>query len=190
MLTQVGGTRGDKLPFPIGEKRSIEEMPYLAALAGMEVKGQNGDEFRLVRLNVAAGLTAAAGTGGAQCSAFAYSAKASDAAVDFDVEPAVRGGAIPINRVCGFGRADQVALADNDFFWLHVDGPEMEGYLGEVTTDVAVGEYLDLDDDADLGKLYGTDTTFSPEFTVGTSLETQTGNDAKIRFRPCKKFRG
>lgn len=190
MLTQVGGTRGDKLPFPIGEKRSSELSAQLDPLCGMEVFGQNGDVFRLVRLNIAAGLTATADTAGAQSAAFAYSALATDATRTFDVQKALRGGTKPLNKVCGFGRPDQVALDDNDYFWLHVDGPMIEGILGDDVTALAIGDFLDLDDDADTGKLYSGGTTFSAEFTVGTCLTTDPGADLPVQFIPCKKFRG
>lgn len=190
MLTQVGGTRGDMAPFPIGEKRSSELSEQLDPLCGMEIHGLNGDVFRLVRLNIAAGLTATAGTGGARCGAFAYSLEAEEVTKTFDVQMAVRGGAKPINRVCGYGRPDQVALADNDYFWLHVDGPVIAGYLGDADVNVAVGDYIDLDDDADTGKVYGGGTTFSAEFTQGVSRSTEAGTDAIVLFTPIRKFQG
>lgn len=185
MLTQVGGSKGDRPPFPIGEKRSLEEMPYLDALVGMEITGRNGDVFRLVRLNIAAGLAAAA----AQCMAFAYTALATSAARTFDVELAVRGGTKPINRAVGFGRPDQVLLVDNDFFWLHVDGPKITMLLGDDVTALAIGDYVDLDDDADKGKVYSGGTTFTPEFHLGTCLTTDPGADTRIDVIPYRKFR-
>jgi hypothetical protein len=178
------GTLGTLSGLVVGKKVASADFPDYAKWLGTEIVGPRGEKYRLVQLNVAAGVAVP------QYLAFANSTPTTDLTRNFDVELAVRGGAKPTNRVCGYAIEGQVALVDNDIFWLQFDGPEIAGYIGDDNTDVAVGDYLNLDDDADKGKLYGVGTTFSAEFTQGVALDANTGVDQLVRFIPIKPFRG
>jgi hypothetical protein len=122
--------------------------------------------------------------------AFAYSAVASNGLRTYDVVLALLGGVVPTNRICGFAVEDQAVLVDNDVFWIQFDGPEITGFLGDDPADAVVGEYLNLDNDADRGKLIAVGTVFSAEFGVGTALDAEAGNDLPVRFVPFHPFRG
>lgn len=164
------------------------EADSLVELLGTEQMDDAGNTYRLVRLDVAAGLAGSgAGAGVAPYRAFGYD-ETFDAANPFDVQLALLGGAP--KRVCGFGVPTQVALNDNDFFWIQVDGPYIDGFLGDDGGDVALNEYVQIDDDADRGKLKTSDTVFDAEYSIGASLEVETGTDAVLRFRPIQKLQG
>jgi hypothetical protein len=153
---------------------------------GTEIEDDRGNVWRLVRLNVSGGLTAA----NAQYMAFGYTIETEDVTRSFDVAKCASDSTKPLDKVAGFGVPNQVALDDNDYFWLHVYGPVMQGYMGDDGTDLAIGDFVNLDDDADLGKLKSGADTLNTEYTVGTSRTTETGTDAVIQFIPCKKFNG
>lgn len=179
--TVVAGTHGTLAPFPIGQKVSGDDFPAYTQMLGMEIEAEDGKKYRLVRLNNASGVTAP------EYLAFGFTvAWSSDN--PYDVTTALYGGTP--NRVCGFGVPDQAALEDNDIFWIQFDGPYIEVFLGDDGTDVAQGAYLRLDDDADRGKVRTVDTTFDAEFTLGVSLDTNTGTDAVLKMRPLHPLRG
>lgn len=184
------GIHGEMGPFHVGEKVAGDapEADSIAELLGREYHDSDGNVYRLVRLDVAAGLAGSGvGAGVAPYRAFGYD-ETFDADNPFDVQLALLGGAP--KRVCGFGVPTQVALNDNDFFFIQVDGPYIDGFFGDDGTDAALNEYLQIDDDADRGKLKTTDTTFDAEYTLGVALEAETGTDAVIRFRPIQKLMG
>ncbi len=186
LYTAKGGTKGAIGALALGKKVSSDQSAAFDPMCGLEIEDDRGNVFRLVRLNVAAGLA----TGAVQYMAFGYTALADDATRNFDVEPCKSTSTKPLDKVAGFGLPNQVALVDNDYFWLHVDGPVIQGYMGDDGTDLAIGDFVNLDDDADLGKLKTGADTFDAEYTVGVSLTTETGTDAVIRFVPRQKFRG
>jgi hypothetical protein len=181
-----GGSLGTLATIPLGGKASSAQSEAFDKQCGTEVEDGMGNVFRLVRLNAASGLA----TSAVQYMSFGYSALADDATRTFDVEPNKSTSTKPLDKVAGFGLPNQVALDDNDYFWLHVDGPVIQGYLGDDGTDLAIGDFVNLDDDADLGKLKSGADTFDAEYTVGVSLTTEAGTDAVVRFVPRQKFRG
>lgn len=176
----------DGMPLKLGEKRAAADFPALDKCVGMEVQGKDGYKARLVRLNIAAGLTQAE----AECKAFCYSLVVDQAAPVNDVQLALLGGAISLKRVCGVTVPGQKALVDNDLFWLVFDGPVLWGTLGDDAADIAIGEYVAIDDDADTGKLKSLDTTFTAEYTIGVSLDVAAADGDQFRFRPHHPLRG
>ena len=171
----------DRLPFPIGEKRAAADFPEIDKLAGMVVRGRQGFKARLVRLNIAAGLTAAL----AECRAFAYTLQTTGTSPETcDVELALLGGATPNKRVIGHSAPEQIVLVDNDLFWVVFGGPYVWGTLGDDAGTIAVGEYVGIDDDADKGKLKTHDTTFDPEYSIGIAIDAAAANDVQFRFKP------
>lgn len=152
------GAHGTLGMLKLGKKAASADFAALDNLVGSEIEGPNGSRFRLVRLNKAAGLTAA----NAQKKVFKYSS-ASDT---FDVEPV----AATTDRPCGVGLSDQVALSDNDLFWVQVEG-RCEVTLGDDTGDPAAGDYIDPDNDTDLGNIKTVTTTFTAGVTIGRCLE-------------------
>lgn len=186
LYTTKGGTKGAIATIPLGGKASSAQSAAMDPQCGTEIEDDRGNVFRLVRLNVSGGLA----TGAVQYMAFGYSAQAEDTTRTFDVEPNKSTSTKPLDKVAGFGVPNQVALDDNDYFWLHVAGPVMQGYLGDDGTDLAIGDFVNLDDDADLGKLKSGGDTFDAEYTVGVSLTTEAGTDAVVRFIPRQKFVG
>lgn len=177
---------GTPLPFPLGEKRASADFEALDKLVGTEYTGQDGFKARLVRLNIAAGLTQA----NAECRSFCYSLVTDLAAPVHDVQLALLGSSISLKRVCGQSVPGQVALSDNDLFLILFDGPELPGTLGDDTGDIAIGEYVGIDDDADTGKLKTHDTTFDAEYSLGVSLDVATADGDQFRFRPIRPLRG
>lgn len=189
----IFGIEGGLVSFPVGERIGSDDPAYDAynKQVGMEVRGKNGHVIRLVRLDVAAGLAGGAVAAGASASCcarvFAYSAQLTGVH-GYDVKLAQRTGTVPTNRPVGVALTDQDALTDNDLFWLHVDGPEMDVYMGSDGTDAVIGDYIALDDDTDLGVVYSLGTTFTPEFILGVNLTTQAGVDATLKIRPLRKL--
>lgn len=188
----VFGTLGSLVSFEVGGKIASDDPAYAAyeKQLGTEVVGKDGHVIRMVRLDVAAGLSggsAAAGASQACARVFTYTAQLTGVHA-YEVKLAQRTGTKPANRPVGVALTDQVALSDNDIFWLHVDGPLMEVWLGDDGTDVAIGDYVALDDDADLGCVYGLSTTYTVEFILGVSLTTEAGTDATIKIRPLHKL--
>jgi hypothetical protein len=181
----------DPLPFPIGEARASADFPELDKLVGSYYRGKNGFACRLVRLNIPAGLDNSTEPKKADCRAFARTLETTDVEPPvYDVELALRGGTKPINRTCGFTIPGQAALVDNDLFFLVVKGPYIWVKLGDDDTDVAIGDYINLDDDVDKGNVYGVSTTISAEFTLGVAMDTRTGTDQELRIKPIREFIG
>lgn len=193
--TEGAGTKGEILPFPLGEKE-----PGTAAGAdlnrgklGMVIEGPNGRKFRLVQYVEATSLTGAfqagANVAGARCFAVA-TGDLDDPLTQHHVTRAQRTGAKPLNRVIGVALKDQRDLVQYDYFWLQFDGDYIDMFLGDDGTDIAVGDYVALDDDADLGNIYGLSTTFTVEFLLGVAMDANTGVDGVIRVRPVKALNG
>jgi hypothetical protein len=180
------GTLGTRPVFPIGESRTSTYANALDPLLGSVVEGPKGRKFRLVRLNVSGGLTAANIEG----RLFRPTTNGPTAAEQFDVIQAVAAGTAIQGRPIGAALEDQDAVEDNGYFWLQFDGDHMAFWLGDDGTDVAAGEFLALDDDADLGAVKTTDSTFAAETTLAVALSTNTGTDAIIYGRPIKPLNG
>lgn len=191
--TEGAGTKGEILPFPLGEKEAGTAPPGAdlnRPKLGMVVEGPNGRRFMLVQYVEATALAgpAAAGTNvaGARCFAVA-TGDLDDPLTMFGVTRAQRTGTLPLNRAVGAALKDQVALVQYDYFWLQLFcGDYLDLWLGDDGTDVLVGEYIALDDDTDLGCVYTLDTTFTPEFLIGIAMDTNTGVDAVLRVRPLR----
>lgn len=193
--TEGAGTFGTLAPFPIGEKRAGTGLAtgLHAAKLGMEVIGPRGRKFRLVQYADATALAgaSAAGANVAGARAFAPSTGNADAVETmFCVSLAQRTGAVPLNRTIGFALKDQEDLVQYDFFWLQFDGDYIDMFMGDDGTDAAIGDYISLDDDADLGCVYTTDTTHTPEFRLGVAIEVVTAVDTLIRVRPTQPING
>lgn len=184
---------GVALPFPLGSKMSSDNTE-LEKLLGMVVEGPRGRKFRLVKYVEATALAgpSAAGTDVAGARLFAVASADLDdpTATCFYVTRAQRTGTKPLNRTIGAALKDQVALVQNDYFWLQFDGDYLDLWLGDDNTDVAVGDYVALDDDTDLGCIYGLGTTFTVEFLIGVAMDANTGVDAIVRVRPYKPLNG
>lgn len=180
------GTNGTRAPFPLGESRTSTYSASLDPLLGMVVEGPKGRRFRLVRLNLSGGLTAANIEG----RLFRPTTNGPTAAEQFDVIQAVSGGTAIQGRPIGAAIEDQDAVEDNGYFWLQFDGDHMAFWLGDDGTDLAAGEFIALDDDADLGAVKTTDATFGAETTLAVSLSTNTGTDAIVYGRPIKPLNG
>lgn len=182
---------GVGLPFPLGEKRSSNNTE-LAKVLGLVVEGPKGRKFRLVQYREATALAgpSAAGTNVAGARCFAVATGDLDDPNPFYVTRAQRGAAKPLNRVIGVALKDQLALVQNDYFWLQFDGDYIDMWLGDDGTDIAVGDYVALDDDADLGCIYGLSTTFTVEFLLGVAIDANTGVDAIVRVRPYRALNG
>ncbi len=190
--TEGAGTLGTLAPFPIGEKRNSSDFNYDSKL-GMEIVGPKGRKFRLVQYVSATALAgpAAAGANVAGGRAFApTAANLDDPLTMHKVGLAQRTGTKPQNRAIGFALSNQDALVQNDYFWLQFDGDYIEMWFGDDGTDVAPGDYVALDDDADLGCVYSLGTTFTVEFMLGVSMSTQAGTDALINVRPYRPING
>lgn len=186
LYTTKGGTKGAIATIPLGSKASSAQASAMDPQCGTEIEDDRGNVFRLVRLNSASGLTAA----NVQYMAFGYTIETEDVTRSFDVAKCAADSTKPLDKIAGFGLPNQVALDDNDYFWLHVDGPVIQGYMGDDGTDLAIGDFVNLDDDVDLGKLKSGGDTFNDEYTVGVSRTTEAGTDAVIQFIPRQKFRG
>lgn len=189
----IFGIEGGLVSFPIGTAVSSTDGGYAALeqQLGQEVRGRHGHVVRMVRLDLSGGLAGGAPAAGATqaCArVFANTIETTDT-LHHEVKLAQRTGTIPANRPVGVALTDQDALADNDIFWLHVDGPVMEVWAGDDGTDFVIGQYVALDDDADLGCVYCLGTTFTPEFMIGRCITTETGTDALVKVRPINKLR-
>lgn len=107
----MGATKYTAASFPIGQKQAENsDFTGQSAQLGTTVTGPAGEKYRLVRLNNASGLTAA----NAAKKCFEYTSNNTT----YDVNVC----ADATDIVCGVAVADQVALDDNDHFWLQVDG--------------------------------------------------------------------
>lgn len=189
--TEGAGTHGSMLPFPLGEKVSSDV--DLSKNLGQIVEGKKGRKFRLVQYVSATALTGAyaAGANIAGARHFApTAANLDDPSTMFKVGLAQRTGTKPQNRSIGVALKDQVDLVQNDYFWLQFDGDYIDMFMGDDGTNVAPGDYIALDDDADLGCVYGLGTVHTPEFEVGIAMSTETGVDALIQVRPTKALNG
>lgn len=191
--TELAGTIGTLAPFPIGAKESSDFSAANDPRLGMEIQGPNGRVFRLVKYVGSAALTgpAAAGTNKAGGRGFAPTAANLDDPTTMNcVDLAVLGGTKPTNRPVGYALKDQDDLVQNDYFWLQVDGDYFDLWTGDDNTDIAPGDYLQIDNDTDLGTVKGTGTTFDPEFSQFVALDTVTAVDSIVRGRPIHKIRG
>lgn len=184
---------GVALPLPLGGKAGSDNTE-LAKLLGLEVTGRFGRKFRLVQYVSATALTGAAAAGANIAGARHFAptaANIADPSTMFKVGLAQRTGTKPQNRSIGVALKDQVDLVQNDYFWLQFDGDYIDMYHGDDATAVAVGDYVALDDDTDLGNVYGLGTTFTPEFMLGVAMDTNAGSvDAILRVRPLKPLNG
>lgn len=190
--TEGAGTLGTMLAFPLGEKRSSDNAE-LEKILGSVVEGKKGRKFRLVKYVSATALAGpyAAGANVAGARHFApTAANLDDPSTMFHVGLAQRTGTKPQNRSIGVALKDQEALVQNDYFWLQFDGDYIDMFMGDDGTNVAPGDYISLDDDADLGCVYGLGTTHTPEFEVGIAMSTETGVDALIQVRPTRALNG
>lgn len=184
--TEGFGTHGTIAPFPLGESRTSTYSGQLDPLLGMVIEGPYGRKFRLVRLNLSGGLTAANIEG--RC--FRPTTNGPTRSEQFDVIQTDSAGAAIAKRAIGAAVEDQDAVEDNGYFWLQFDGDHMAFWLGDDGTDVAPGEFLALDDDAELGAVKTADSTFGAETSIAVALSTNTGVDALIYGRPLKPLNG
>lgn len=157
--------------FPLGKKVSSDHAASYDNQLGEVVLGPKNSKFRLVRLNFAAGLSAA----DAKRKAF----RQSTTGQTWDVEP-VNG---QTDRVCGVSATNQEALVDNDYFWLQIAGDEVEVVLGDDGNPIAVGDYVGPDNDADRGKVRTTTVTWTAGVTLGVAITAAAadGNVAIVR---------
>lgn len=197
--TEGAGTYGTLAPFPIGTKVGSDQSGRYDPLLGMVISGPKGRKFRLVKYGAATALAgpyaAGANVAGARLFAVAVGSLAAGTGL-FTVQPAVLGGTHPLNRPVGAALKDQEALVQNDYFWLQFDGDYMDLWMGDDGTNVAAGDYLTLDDDADGGcvKLHhatqlldGGTALIIPALI---SLSTETGTDALIQAKPLAPMVG
>ena len=184
--TEGAGTKGSRPVFPIGESRTSTFAASLDPLLGSTVEGPNGRLFRLVRLNLSGGLTAANIEG----RAFRPTTNGPTAAEQYDVIQTLEGGAAIALRTIGCAVEDQDAVEDNGYFWLQYFGDYMAFWLGDDGTDVAPGEFLALDNDAETGAVKTTDSTFAAETSIAVALSTNTGTDGLIYGRPLRPLNG
>lgn len=143
------GTHGTIGALPIGGKVSSDHADDMDAILGTEIEGPKGTRFRLVRLNKAAGIAAPGRR------TFVYTSE-----TGYDVDMSATANA----RICGVATKDQVALVDNDYFWLQVDGV-VELIRGDDGTNIAAGDHVANDDDADEGKV----KTVTTNVALGTA---------------------
>lgn len=184
--TDGAGTLGTRPPFPIGETVSSDFAASYDPKLGMVIEGPNNRKFRLVRLNLSGGLTAAQIEG--RC--FRPTTNGPTAAEQFDVIQTLEGGAAIELRTIGAAIEDQVAVADNGYFWLQFDGDKMAFYLGDDGTNADPGDFLALDNDAEKGAVKSTDATFAAETSIAVCLSTESGTDALIYGRPLRPLNG
>lgn len=188
----AGHFGGVGAPFPIGTKMSSDNSE-LEKILGLEITGKNGRVFRLVKYVSATALTGpyAAGANIAGARGFAPTAgNLDDPTTMHHVGLAALGATKPQNRPVGYALKDQVDLVQNDYFWLQVDGDYFDLWMGDDGTDVAPGDYLQIDNDTDLGCVKGSGTVLDAEFSQFVAMSTQAGTDALIQGRPIHKIRG
>lgn len=157
----AGGIHGSIGTIPIGDKVSASSLSIteLSKQLGLEIEGTHGKAYRLVRLDLAAGMSSFPAVA-ARC--FVYTASST-----YDVEPAdTIGSATAATRVVGLSVGGQVDLDDNDLFWVQIDG-RFTAELGDGTAWGAVGDYIRPSGDTDLGK-------FEEEATATTYVENST----------------
>ena len=177
--TTSGAVRGCVLPFPIGEKRAAADYPQYDAMHGQEFEvGSKGSKVRLVRLNTAAGIS----TVGARV--FQYTTGGDD---EHDVEMA---HGKSTSNPCGVSDPAQVDLVDNDLFWVYILGWHYVTLSDDTAADPAVGDYIDVDDDADEGKVLTVTTNFHKKICVGMSLEVETVDSATFLVDIFEKLTG
>ena len=157
------------LPFELGQKApsTVTEFDRLVGefFAHRDSNG-NPQMLRLMRLNNASGLSSAG--------ALVFKLSNPSAAFDGDVE----GVAATSDRPCGVSHADQVALDDNDFFLLIVEGQATVTY-GDAGGSITAGHFVGPDDDADTGKVASTNTTYTRGTTIGKAIGANTGTDGE-----------
>jgi hypothetical protein len=197
--TESAGTLGTMAAFPIGEKRSSDNAE-LEKILGNEVYGKKGRKFRLVKYIGATALAgaSAAGANVAGARLFAVAAgNVDDPTTLFHVQQAVLGGTAPLNRPIGVALKDQDDLVQNDYFWLQFDGDYMDLFMGDDGTNAAPGDYLGLDNDADLGTVkaiaasaFDSGGALVQEESLFVCMSTETGTDALVKGRPIHPLNG
>lgn len=148
-----------------------EHEAALNKLLGSEVEGPLGTRFRLVRLNYSTGFVSSSTADGVANPASRRIVNYSSA-LSWDVEPCNAA----TDRPCGVTIVGQLPLADNDFFWVQIEGV-CELYLGDDGTDLGAGDHVTGDNDADLGKVITSTTTFTHGVSPFRALEAKTGTD-------------
>jgi hypothetical protein len=165
----MGATHGTAASFPIGAAQTEDttNITGQAALLGSVVEGRDGKAYRLVRADGAVATSALASK-----RMWQYSA-----ATTYDVTLAVAAD----DEICGVSVTDQVALADNDHFYLQIDG---RCTLIDSGSGVTAGDALQAAATGD-GVLEGTVTVADlfHEVTVLKALATAAANaDITAKF--------
>ena len=165
----MGGINSNVLPFGLDQKRS-STYSELGRLLGEEFDVSyviGNDTFRgrarLVQLNLSAGFASPGRR------VFKYSSTDPN---DYDVEP-VDGTS---DRPCGVSLTGLNDLVDNDYFLVIFDG-RVQVFRGDDATAVAAGNYIDPDNDTDLGKVKSSTTTQTQGVTIGRALEAAASTD-------------
>jgi len=104
----IAAINSQVLPFPIGETLASGSFPATDLLVGLVFDGPKGSKWRLVRASAAVATAALAAK-----KVFQYSAAAT-----YDVALATAA----THAAVGVTADSQVAIADNDLFWLQVAG--------------------------------------------------------------------
>lgn len=183
-----GGIHGSLGMVKVGGKASPESGSIheaaLLNLLGSEIDGPLGTRFRLVRLNYATGLVSASTADGianpSSRRVMEYST-----ATGYDVQP----GNAATDRPCGVTIVGQEVLADNDFFWVQIEGV-CELYLSDDGTDLAAGDFVTLDNDSDLGKVITASSTFTHGVSPFRALEAKTGTDQAFKAQILHRLVG
>jgi hypothetical protein len=83
----------------------------------------------------------------------------------------------------------QETLADNDFFWVQIEGV-CELYLSDDGTNLGDGDFVTADNDADLGKAITATSTFTYGVSPFRALEAKTGTDEAFKAQILHKLVG
>lgn len=167
----TGGIHGSIGTIPVGDKVSASSaaITELSKQLGSVIEGEDGKAYRLVRLDVAAGVSSLP-SDAARC--VVYTARTT-----FDVElcDAVT------ERCVGLTVPGQVDLADNDLFWVQIDG-RFTAELGTGTA-WAAGDYIRCSGDTDKGKMEeaatsGTTYAYGQTFAIAAAAAASDGDKA------------
>jgi len=153
----AGGIHGSIGTIDIGDKVSASSLAIteLTKQLGSVIEGPDGKAYRLVRLDLAAGVSSLPAVASR---AFIHTVR-----LTHDVKPCTA----VTDRCVGVSVGGQVDLDDNDLFWLQIDG-RFTAELGDGTAWAALGDYIRCSGDTDTGK-------FEEAATNGTTwLEGQT----------------
>jgi len=147
----AGGIHGSIGTIAIGDKVSASSLAIteMTKQLGTEIEGLDGKRYRLVRLDLAAGVSSLPATA---ARALIYTTRSS-----FDVKPCTA----VTDRCVGLTVGGQVDLDDNDLFWAQIDG-RFTAELGDGTAWGAIGDYIRCSGDTDTGK-------FEEAATAGTT---------------------